>query len=75
LASPNICASRAALASPAWVSGGSAVLTLKSFSAWRMTMTVVELAVSHTHDAKTAKPNAKTAAIAVNQIGVKNGRR
>jgi hypothetical protein len=40
-----------------------------------MTMTVVEPAVPNTHAAKTAKPTATIAAITVNQIGVKKGRR
>jgi hypothetical protein len=40
-----------------------------------MTMTVVEPAVPHTQMAKTKKAKAAAAAITVNQIGVKNGRR
>src|ERR1700716_372162 len=68
-------ASNAARASPAGLNGGSVTLTLISFSAWRMTMTVVEPAVPHTQTAKTAKLEAKTTASAVNQIGVKKGRR
>ena len=50
-------------------------LTLKSFSAWRMTMTVVEPAVIHTHAASIAKASAAAAKIAVSQIGIKKGRR
>jgi hypothetical protein len=50
-------------------------LTLKSFSAWRMTIKVVEPAVAHTHTATMAKPSTTAAVIAVNQIGVKKGRR
>jgi hypothetical protein len=38
-------------------------------------MTVVDPAVPHTHAAKTAKPKTMTAASAVNQIGVRKGRR
>ena len=57
------------------VSGGSVALTLKSFSACRMTMTVVELAVPQTHAANTAKLKPSSAASAVSQIGVKKGRR
>ncbi len=38
-------------------------------------MTMVEPAVPHSHSAKIKKPKAAAAASAVNQIGVKKGRR
>ena len=68
-------ASSAARASPAGVSGGSVALTLKSFSACRMTMTVVEPAVPQTQAANPAKLKPSSTASAVSQIGVKKGRR
>ena len=71
---PNMRASSAALASPAGESGGSTA-TPASFSAWRITTMVVELAVNHTHTVKSARLNIANAAIPVNQIGIKNGLR
>lgn len=70
---PNMPASSAALASPAADSGGSTALP-DAFSAWRMTMTVVEFAVPQFHTAKTARLKATKAPIADSQIGVRNGR-
>lgn len=77
LASPNIRASRAALASPAADNGGSGALT-DSFSACRITITVVELAVNHTQIAQSAMSatiNAANAPMALSQIGIRNGPR
>ncbi len=71
---PNMRASCAALASPAEESGGSTE-TPGSFSAWRITTTVVEFAVNHTHTVNIARLIIAKAAIPVNQIGIKNGLR
>jgi hypothetical protein len=71
---PKMRANSAALASPAEESGGSTE-TADSFSAWRITTTVVEFAVNQTHIVKSARLNIAKAAIADNQIGIKNGLR
>lgn len=72
--SPNIRVSSAALASPAADSGGSGAPT-DSFSAWRITITTVELAVNQAQSAKTATAKTASAPMALSQIGIRNGPR
>ena len=66
-------ASKAARASPAAVSGGSAPAS-STFSAWRTTTIVVESAVATVHAANPRTTALVMAVKASSQSGVKNGR-